>query len=43
MQEVDNSTERLEVRLLPKNNESAICKSLKTDLYRSGWAGGASE
>ena len=33
----------LEVRLLPKNNESAFCRLLKTDLYRRGWAGGAPE
>ena len=33
----------LEIRLLPKNNESAFCRLLKTDLYRRGWAGGASE
>jgi len=32
----------LEIRLLPKNNESAFCRLLKTDLYRRGWAGGAS-
>ena len=24
----------LEIRLLPKNNESAFCRLLKTDLYR---------
>ena len=24
-------------------NESAFCRLLKTDLYRRGWAGGASE
>jgi len=33
----------LEIRLLPKNYESAFCRLLKTDLYRRGWAGGASE
>jgi len=33
----------LEVRLLPKNNEIVFYKLLKTDLYRHGWAGGASE
>ena len=33
----------LEIRILPKNNESAFCRLLKTDLYRRGWAGGASE
>ena len=33
----------LEIRILPKNNESAFCKLHKTDLYRRGWAGGASE
>src|SRR6218665_3839695 len=33
----------LELRILPKNNESAFCKLHKTDLYRRGWAGGASE
>ena len=32
-----------EIRILPKNNESAFCRLLKTDLYRRGWAGGASE
>src|SRR6218665_158803 len=31
------------LRVLPKNNESAFCRLLKTDLYRRGWAGGASE
>ena len=31
------------IRILPKNNESAFCRLLKTDLYRRGWAGGASE
>ena len=29
----------LEVRLLPKNNESVCYKLLKIDLYRRGWAG----
>ena len=29
----------LEIRLLPKSNESAFCTLLKTDLYRRGWAG----
>src|SRR6218665_1782369 len=29
----------LEIRILPKNNESAFCRLLKTDLYRRGWAG----
>src|SRR6218665_1944848 len=29
----------LEIRLLLKNNESAFCRLLKTDLYRRGWAG----
>ena len=33
----------LEIRILPKSNESAFCRLLKTDLYRRGWAGGASE
>src|SRR6218665_129045 len=33
----------LEVRLLPKNNESVFYRLLKTDLYRRGWAGGAFE
>ena len=33
----------LEIRILPKNNESAFCRLLKTDLYRRGCAGGASE
>jgi len=33
----------LEIRILPKNNESAFCRLLNTDLYRRGWAGGASE
>src|SRR6218665_3343937 len=33
----------LEIRILPKNNESSFCRLLKTDLYRRGWAGGASE
>ena len=33
----------LEIRILPKNNESAFCRLLKTHLYRRGWAGGASE
>src|SRR6218665_1448613 len=33
----------LEIRILPKNNESAFWRLLKTDLYRRGWAGGASE
>ena len=33
----------LEIRILPKNDESAFCRLLKTDLYRRGWAGGASE
>ena len=33
----------LEIRILPKNNEIAFCRLLKTDLYRSGWAGGATE
>ena len=33
----------LEIRILPKNNESAFCRLLKTDLYRRGWAGGAFE
>ena len=28
----------LEIRILPKNNESAFCRLLKTDLYRRGWA-----
>jgi len=32
-----------EIRLLPKNNKSAFCRLLNTDLYRRGWAGGASE
>ena len=30
----------LEIRLLPKNNDSAMCRLLKTALYRRGWAGG---
>src|SRR6218665_1416574 len=29
----------LEIRLLPKSNESAFCTLLKTDLYHRGWAG----
>ena len=33
----------LEICLLPKNNESVFCRLLKTDLYRRGWARGASE
>jgi len=33
----------LEIRILSKNNESAFFRLLKTDLYRRGWAGGASE
>ena len=33
----------LEIRLLPKNNESAFCRSLKTYQYRRDWTGGASE
>src|SRR6218665_2280784 len=33
----------LEIRFLPKNNESVLCRLLKTDLYRGGGAGGASE
>ena len=33
----------LAVCLLSKNKENALCKLLKTDLYRSGWAVGASE
>jgi len=33
----------LQIRLLPKNNESAFCRWLKTDLYRCRWAWGASE
>src|SRR6218665_2317327 len=33
----------LKIRILPKNNESAFCRLLKTDLYRRGWAGGDSE
>ena len=33
----------LEIRILPKTNESAFCRLLKTDLYRRVWAGGASE
>src|SRR6218665_1889704 len=32
----------LEIRILPKNNESAFCRLFKTDLYCRGWAGGAS-
>jgi len=32
----------LDVRLLPKNNESLFYRLLKTDLSRRGWAGGAS-
>jgi len=31
----------LEIRLLPKNNERALCRLLTTDLYRRGWAVGA--
>ena len=31
------------IRILSKNNESSFCRLLKTDLYRRGWAGGASE
>ena len=33
----------LEIHLLPKNNENAFCRLLKTDLYCRGWAGGTSE
>ena len=33
----------LEIRILLKNNESSFCRLLKTDLFRRGWAGGASE
>src|SRR6218665_86858 len=33
----------LEICLLPKNNGSAFCRLLKTDLYGRGWAGGAAE
>src|SRR6218665_3545231 len=33
----------LEVFLLPKSNESAFCRLLKTDMYCRSWAGGASE
>ena len=33
----------LEIRILPKDNESAFCRLLKNDLYRRGWPGGASE
>src|SRR6218665_631165 len=33
----------LEIRLLLKNNESAFCRLLKTDLYHRGCTGGASE
>src|SRR6218665_2264441 len=44
---VDRSTWNglsLEIRLLPKNNiEAAFYRLLKTDLYRRGWAGVASE
>src|SRR6218665_1836574 len=29
----------LEIRLLPKNNESAFCRLLKTDLHVSPWLG----
>src|SRR6218665_1313815 len=30
----------LEMRILPKSNESTFCRLLKTDLYRLGWTGG---
>jgi len=33
----------LEVRLLPKNNESVFYSLRKAYLYRLSWAGGASE
>ena len=33
----------LDIRLLPNNNESVFYRLLKTDLYRRGSAGGASE
>jgi len=33
----------LEIRLPPKDNESAFYRLLKTDLYHRGWVGGASE
>ena len=33
----------LEVRVLLENNESVFYRLLNTDLYRRGWAGGASE
>ena len=33
----------LEILIMPKINESAFCRLLKTGLYRCGWDGGTSE